>query len=215
MGNSIRVLCNADLAGVFEIGKDVSFTLTAVRNVKDPAKEATGKPGEKRDVLAFFAGQMHGFVRPLLLQHWGQDDPDIKVFGPMRRGKGWDKSTYLDYMRRAKYCLCPRGYEANSPRLGEAIFYKCVPVIISDTLLPPFFEILDWEAFSVVVPVKDIPRLKEILLSIPRERYLALQRGVQKVQKHFLWHPEPRRYDLFHMTLHSVWFNRVMQLRLR
>ena len=35
-----------------------------------------------------------------------------------------------------------------------------------------------------MVPVKDIPGLTEILLSIPRERYLALQRGVQNVQKH-------------------------------
>ncbi|CAA6671624.1 unnamed protein product [Spirodela intermedia] len=194
-GDSIRALCNADLMGAFEIGKDVSITLTPVRNAKNPVQN------------------MHGYVRPLLMQQWGKGDPDIKVFGPLRKGRRWDATTYVDSMRRTKYCLCPRGYEANSPRLAEAFFYECVPVIISDNFVPPFFDVLNWEAFSVVVPVKDIPRLKEILLSIPREKYLALQTGVRMVQRHFLWHSKPKRYDLFHTTLHSVWFNRVLQLR--
>ncbi|CAA7408726.1 unnamed protein product [Spirodela intermedia] len=215
MGDSIRALCNADLMGAFEIGKDVSITLTPVRNAKNPVQNVGGKPGEQRDLLAFFAGQMHGYVRPLLMQQWGKGDPDIKVFGPLRKGRRWDATTYVDSMRRTKYCLCPRGYEANSPRLAEAFFYECVPVIISDNFVPPFFDVLNWEAFSVVVPVKDIPRLKEILLSIPREKYLALQTGVRMVQRHFLWHSKPKRYDLFHTTLHSVWFNRVLQLRER
>ncbi|XP_078429018.1 putative glycosyltransferase At3g07620 isoform X2 [Wolffia australiana] len=216
MGSSIRALCNGDLSRAFELGKDVSVTLTSVRDVEDPARNAGGRPGEKRDLLAFFAGQMHGYVRPLLLQRWGDDkDPDIKVLGPLRKRGKWDKTTYINSMRRTKYCLCPRGYEANSPRLAEAFFYECVPVIISDNFVPPFFEVLNWEAFSVVVPVNDIPRLKEILLAIPREKYLALQYGVKKVQRHFLWHSKPERYDLFHMTLHSVWFNRVFQLRVR
>lgn len=45
----------------------------------------------------------------------------------------------------------------NSPRVVEAIFYECVPVIISDNYVPPFFEVLEWEAFSVFVAEKDIP----------------------------------------------------------
>ncbi|CAA7408725.1 unnamed protein product [Spirodela intermedia] len=210
MGDSIMAICNADVMGAFELGKDVSITLTPVRNAKNPLQNVGGKPGRNRDTLAFFAGQpSHGYVRPLLLQHWGNGDPDIKVFGSLPKGG----RTYAEHMKSSKYCLCPRGFEVNSPRLAEAFFYECVPVIISDNLVPPFFDVLNWEAFSVVVPVKDIPRLKEILQSIPRKKYLALQAGVKKVQRHFLWHNKPEKYDLFHTTLHSIWFNRVLQFR--
>ncbi|XP_078429016.1 putative glycosyltransferase At3g07620 isoform X2 [Wolffia australiana] len=211
MGDSIMAICNAEMNGAFELGKDVSITLTPVRHPRNPLQNVGGMPGRKRDTLAFFAGQMHGQVRPLLFQHWGENrDPDVQVFQRLPRGGG---RTYDEHMKRSRFCLCPSGYEVNSPRLAETFFYECVPVIISDNFVPPFFEVLNWEAFSVVVPVKDIPKLKEILQSIPRRKFLALQKGVKKVQRHFLWHLKPKRYDLFYMTLHSIWFNRVLQFR--
>lgn len=140
----------------------------------------------------------------------------MKVSGPLHprsggRGGGRKKTAaYVQYMKSSRYCICPRGYEVNSPRLVESIFYGCVPVIISDNFVPPFLEVLNWEAFSVAVPERDVPRLKEILVSIPRKRYLALQAGVSGVRQHFLWHHRPVKYDLFHMILHSVWLNRVL-----
>ncbi|CAA7402784.1 unnamed protein product [Spirodela intermedia] len=218
MGTSVRALCNADTTEDFVVGKDVSLPETNVRSVQDPARNLGGRPGRKRTLLAFFAGQMHGYLRPALLQHWG-DDPDMVILGPLPPSgsgggsKGKKAVNYAQYMKSSRFCVCPRGFEVNSPRVVEAIFYECVPVIISDNFVPPFFEVLDWGAFSVIIEEKDVPRLKEILLSISRPRYLALQTGVRKVQKHFLWHDQPTRYDLFHMILHSVWFNRVFQLR--
>ncbi|XP_028781083.1 probable glycosyltransferase At5g25310 isoform X2 [Neltuma alba] len=52
-------------------------------------------------------------------------------------------------------------------------------------------------------------------LEVTEEKYQALQLGVKKVQRHFQWHRSPAKYDLFHMILHSVWFNRVSQIRPR
>ncbi|KAG2238134.1 hypothetical protein Bca4012_079796 [Brassica carinata] len=94
--------------------------------------------------------------------------------------------TYVQHMNSSKYCLCPMGYEVNSPRIVEAIYYECVPIIIPDNFVLPFSELLDWSAFSVVVPEKEIPRLKEILLEIPMRRYLKMQMNMKMVQKHFL-----------------------------
>ncbi|GAB4852466.1 hypothetical protein Ancab_016661 [Ancistrocladus abbreviatus] len=110
------------------------------------------------------------------------------------------------FLRAASIASTLKGYEVNSLRVIEAIFYECVPVIISDNFVPPFFEVLNWKAFSGIVAEKDIPNLKDILLSIPEEKYLALQLAVRKVQQHFLWHAKPIKYDLFYMTLHSIWF---------
>ncbi|KAM4123652.1 hypothetical protein ACB094_01G173400 [Castanea mollissima] len=210
MSNCIRSLCNANVAKGFKIGKDTTLPVTYIRSVEDPVKDLGGRPPSQRYILAFFAGGMHGYVRPILLQYWENKKPDMKVFGPMPRDiEG--KKIYREYMKSSKYCICARGYEVHTPRVVESIFYECVPVIISDYYVPPFFEVLNWEAFSVFIQEKDIPNLRNILLSIPQEKYLAMQLRVKKVQKHFLWHKKPLQYDLFHMVLHSVWYNRVFR----
>ncbi|KAF3778051.1 putative glucuronosyltransferase [Nymphaea thermarum] len=113
--------------------------------------------------------------------------------------------SYVQHMKSSKFCICPMGYEVNSPRIVEAIYNECVPVIIADNFVLPFDDILNWSEFSVLVAEKDIPKLKDILMAIPLRRYIALQNNVKQVQKHFLWHSKPVKYDIFHMILHSVW----------
>ncbi|KAL0904077.1 hypothetical protein M5K25_026149 [Dendrobium thyrsiflorum] len=215
MDHSIRALCVADLGLGFQLGKDVCLPQTYVRSPKNPLKDLGGRPWNQRPILSFYAGSLHGNLRSILLKQWENKDPDMKIFSPSTFHAEKNKMNYIQYMKNSKYCICPRGYEANSPRLVESIFFECVPVIIADNYVPPFFEILNWEKFSVIVPEKDVPRLKEILLSIPESEYRELQIGVKKVQQHFLWHHKPVKYDLFHMILHSIWFNRVYNIKPR
>ncbi|CAH2078847.1 unnamed protein product, partial [Thlaspi arvense] len=210
--NTIKALCNADLSdGIFVPGKDVSLPETSIRNAGRPLRYiGNGNRVSQRPILAFFAGNLHGRVRPQLLKHWRNKDEDMKIYGPLPHNVA-RKMTYVQHMKSSKYCLCPMGYEVNSPRIVEAIYYECVPVVIADNFVLPFSEILDWSAFSVVVAEKEIPRLKEILLEIPMRRYLKMQMNVKMVQRHFLWSTKPRRYDVFHMILHSIWFNLLNQ----
>ncbi|KAL6847734.1 hypothetical protein ACP4OV_021862 [Aristida adscensionis] len=213
--NTIKALCNADLSeGVFIHGRDVSLPETVLRSPRRPLKNIGGKPAAKRSILAFFAGQMHGRVRPVLLKHWGGKDADIRIYnrGPHEVTRGM--MSYVGHMKSSKYCICPMGYEVNSPRIVEAIYYECVPVIIADNFALPFDDSLNWSEFSVVVPERDIPKLKEILLAIPQDRYITMRSNVKRVQRHFLWHASPVRYDIFHMILHSIWFSRVNQIQL-
>ncbi|KAL7187632.1 hypothetical protein ACSBR1_037653 [Camellia fascicularis] len=212
MAHCIRALCNSNIKEGFKFGKDVSLPASNVRSSQNPLKELGGHPPPQRQILAFFAGRMHGYLRPILLQYWNKD-PDMKIVGRMRRVKG--QMNYVQYMKSSKYCICPKGYEVSSPRVVESIFYECVPVIISDNFVPPLFEILNWESFAVFVPEKEIPNLKNILLSIPEKRYLEMHQSVKKVQQHFLWHTRPVKYDIFHMILHSIWHNRVFRIRPR
>lgn len=214
MGTSIRALCNADLRRGFQLGKDVSLPEIYIRSARNPLRDLGGNSADNRSTLAFYAGNLHGRLRPILLKHWENKDPDMKILGPMPPGVE-SKMIYIQHMKNSKYCICPRGYEVNSPRVVESIYYECVPVIISDNYVPPFFEVLNWEAFSVIIPEEDVPRLKDLLASISEEKYRLLQLGVRKVQKHFLWHNKPVKYDLFHMILHSIWYNRLHQLGIR
>ncbi|XP_059276768.1 probable glycosyltransferase At3g07620 [Lycium ferocissimum] len=214
MEHCIKALCNADVTLGFKIGRDVSLPETYVRSARNPLRDLGGKPPSQRKVLAFYAGNMHGYLRPILLEHWKDKDPSMEIFGPMPSGVA-SKMNYIQHMKSSKFCICPKGYEVNSPRVVEAIFYECVPVIISDNFVPPFFEVLNWDAFSLILAEKDIPNLRSILLSIPEKKYLDMQLAVRKVQRHFLWHAKPLKYDLFHMTLHSIWYNRVFQTKAR
>ncbi|KAJ8497743.1 hypothetical protein OPV22_008295 [Ensete ventricosum] len=213
--NTIKAVCNADASeGIFVSGRDVSLPETHIRTPKRPDSGIGGRPASERAILAFFAGQMHGRVRPVLVGHWGGRDEDMRIYEALPAAIA-RKMSYVEHMRSSKYCVCPMGYEVNSPRIVEAIHYECVPVIIADNFVLPFQEVLDWSAFSVVVAEKDIPRLKEILLGISGERYMAMQMNVKRLQKHFVWHGRPRKYDLFHMILHSIWFNRLNQIPLQ
>lgn len=212
MSNCIRALCNADITVGFKLGWDVSLPETFIRFARNPLREVGGKPPSERNILAFYSGNNHGYLRPLLLDHFKDRYPDMKIYGQMPRDVA-KRMSYIKHMKNSKYCLCPRGFEVNSPRIMEAISYECVPVIISDNFVPPFLEVLKWEAFSVLVPEEDLSKLREILVGISEERYLEMQLAVRKVQRHFLWHSRPLKYDLFHMTLHSIWMSRVFQTK--
>ncbi|VAH77824.1 unnamed protein product [Triticum turgidum subsp. durum] len=213
--NSIKALCNADSSeGIFTPGKDVSLPETTIRTPKRPLRYLGGLPISRRRILAFFAGNVHGRVRPVLLQHWGKgQDEDMRVYA-LLPGRVSRTMTYIDHMKNSRFCLCPMGYEVNSPRIVEALYYECVPVIIADNFVLPFSDVLDWSAFSVVVAEKDIPDLKRILQGISLRRYVAMHDCVKRLQRHFLWHARPLRYDLFHMILHSIWLSRVNHVQL-
>lgn len=211
MGNCIRSLCNSNLASGFKIGKDTTLPATYIRSAENPIKDLGGNPPSERPILAFFAGGMHGNLRPILLQHWLNKEPDMKIFGPMERDIE-SKAKYRTFMKTSKYCICARGYEVYSPRIVESIYYECVPVIISDNYVPPFFEFLDWGAFAVFVLEKDVVNLGGILRSISDDRYVKMQKRVKMVQQHFIWHKLPVKFDLFHMILHSIWNNRVLKV---
>ncbi|PWA70765.1 exostosin family protein [Artemisia annua] len=210
----IKALCNADVTMGFKIGRDVSLPECYVRSARNPHRDLGGKSASDRHIFAFYAGNMHGYLRKILLEYWENKDVDMKIMGPMPPGVA-SKMNYIEHMKSSKYCICPKGYEVNSPRVVEAIFYECVPVIISDNFVPPFFEVLNWDAFSIIVAEKDVPDLKSILAAITDEKYKELQYAVKKVQRHFLWNVKPLKYDLFHMTLHSIWYNRVFQFKPR
>ncbi|KAI3943377.1 hypothetical protein MKW92_011025 [Papaver armeniacum] len=188
MDNCIKVLCNANAARDFKIGKDLTLPEAQIRKVEDPLRDLGGKPSSKRSILAFLCRR----------NHW-KNDPDMKIYGELPRLN--NRKNYAQHMKSSlKYCICARGYEVNSPRVVEAIFYECA--------------CFDWEAFAVFVAEDDIPKLKDILLAIPEKKYREMHKRVKKVQQHFLWHSKPVKYDIFHMILHSVWLSRLNQIQL-
>ncbi|XP_071694177.1 probable glycosyltransferase At5g25310 [Rutidosis leptorrhynchoides] len=202
---SIRVLCNANSSEGFDPQKDVSLPEINLR-YGDIPKDLITPPqtSSPRPHLAFFAGGVHGPIRPILLNHWKGQDPDLQVYEYLPK-----HLDYYSFMLASKYCLCPSGYEVASPRIVEAVYAECVPVIISEHYVLPFSDVLKWEAFSIHVKVSEISRLKEILTSVPEEMYLRLKRNLRAVKRHFVLNQPAERFDVYHMILHSVWLRRL------
>ncbi|KAL3502609.1 hypothetical protein ACH5RR_037058 [Cinchona calisaya] len=200
---SIRALCNANTSEFFNPRKDVSFPEINLQT-GEIAGVTGGLPPSNRTVLAFFAGGYHGRIRPALFQHWKDKDDDIKVYEKLP-----DNISYHEMMKKSKYCLCPSGHEVASPRIVEAIYAECVPVLISQDYILPFSDVLDWNSFSVQVSVNELPNLKNILSGISEDRYRGLHNRVKQVQRHFLINDPPKRYDVFHMVVHSIWLRRL------
>lgn len=151
--------------------------------------------------LGFFAGSLNSPVREKLLEWWGNDSDIFVHFGRLDR-------SYAEELLNSKFCLHVKGYEVNTARIVDALFYGCVPVIIANNYDLPFADILDWKHFSVIVATLDIPLLKNILQGITQQEYLVLQSNVLKVRQHFQWHVSPVNFDAFYMVMYELWLRR-------
>ncbi|CAI9766349.1 unnamed protein product [Fraxinus pennsylvanica] len=202
--NSVRALCNANTSEGFDPSKDVS-----IPEINLPGGRMNGLIGgpspSRRTILVFFAGGLHGPIRPILLEHWEhKDDEDVQIHRYLPKSV-----SYSEMMRKSKYCICPSGYEVASPRMVEALYTGCVPVIIKDHYVAPFSDVLNWKSFAVEIPVVEIPNLKKILTGISKRQYIRMQRRGIQARRHFEVNSPPRRYDVFHMILHSIWLRRL------
>lgn len=207
--NAIRALCNANTSERFNPSRDVS-----IPEIHLPTGTTRGllggPPPSRRPVLVFYAGGVHGPIRPILLEHWeNTTEADVQIYKYLP-----SNMSYYGMMRKSRYCICPSGYEVASPRMVEGLYLGCVPVLIKDSYVIPFSDVLNWETFAVIVPVQDIPNLKKILTGIPMRDYVRLQRRGIQMRRHFEVNTPPRRYDVFNMILHSIWLRRL-NFRLR
>ncbi|KAL0311125.1 UNVERIFIED_CONTAM: putative glycosyltransferase [Sesamum angustifolium] len=196
-------LCNANTSEGFNPLKDVPLPEINL-NTGDMSGLLGGSPPSQRPILAFFAGRLHGRIRRILLKQWKGKDHDVQVYDELPRN-----ISYESMLRTSKFCLCPSGYEVASPRVVEAIYAECVPVLISKGYVPPLSDVLEWEEFSIAVAEEDIPNVKKILMGIPKEKYLRMHERLREVQRHFVMNGPPKRFDLFHMIVHSIWLRRL------
>lgn len=178
--NTVKALCNADSSeGIFTPGRDVSLPETTIRTPRRPLRYVGGLPVSRRSILAFFAGNVHGRVSRCS-SSTGATAATTTCGCTGRSGAVSRRMSYIQHMKNSRFCLCPMGYEVNSPRIVEALYYECVPVIIADNFVLPLSDVLDWSAFAVVVAEKDVPDLKKILQGITLRKYVAMHgcRGI-------------------------------------
>lgn len=93
---------------------------------------------------------------------------------------------YEVFMQSCKFSLVPRGRGLHSYRLIESMAWGAIPVIVADTYVLPFADIIDWSQFSVVVEEKDIAKLPAILRNYSDTQLDVMrERAWKAYQKHF------------------------------
>jgi hypothetical protein len=83
--------------------------------------------------------------------------------------------TYI--MSRSLFSLCPRGYGKTSFRINEALSMGSIPVYIYDEPWIPFFDLVDFNNYGILIKENDIPNLKDILLSLSEQKIKNLQKN--------------------------------------
>ncbi|KAI3852013.1 hypothetical protein MKW98_020012 [Papaver atlanticum] len=202
--NLIRVLCNANTSEGFHPIRDATLPEVNLKHGELGHPQLGNQPTMNRPILAFFAGRAHGYGRSELFRYWKDKDDEVQVYQNLPK-----QLNYTNLMTQSKFCLCPSGYEVASPRIVEAIYAGCVPVILSDHYVLPFSDVLNWSQFSIQIPVQRIPDIKVILKNISMADFQKMQIRVMQVKRHFVLNRPAQRFDLLHMVLHSVWLRRL------
>ncbi|XP_058226331.1 probable glycosyltransferase At5g03795 [Rhododendron vialii] len=200
LNNAIQVTCSSSYSQKLYVShKDVALPQVWPR--PDPDDRVLNTP-DARDILVFFAGRkQNARVREKLIALWG-NETSMAIYSNNR------SLPYEEGFRRSRYCLSVKGYEVNTARVSDAIHFGCIPVIISDYYDLPLNNVLDWSKFSVIINEQDVEFLKEILLSISEETYLAMYNNLYLVRRHFAWHTPPENFDSFYMTAYQLWLRR-------
>eukprot|EP00050_Salpingoeca_kvevrii_P019248 m.84042 g.84042 ORF g.84042 m.84042 type:complete len:449 (-) comp8328_c0_seq1:133-1479(-) len=193
--NAIALVNTADLADPFFVAhKDIALpphvgdgcpTCTQGSGMRPaPLPEQWPIPLD-RPFLAFFAGTLNrGTVRPKLKSLF-TDDADIRLAEAILAPE-----HYHHMLLHSKFCLVPRGHRVWSPRLLDAVWFGCIPVIIADGYSLPQATVIPWSEMAVLLPERSLPSLKQLLSALASQsNALARKQALLAQYRHLLTWP--------------------------
>ncbi|KZO95642.1 glycosyltransferase family 47 protein [Calocera viscosa TUFC12733] len=153
------------------------------------------RPSRERKVLASFSGTYWGVggisrrkltcPRTLSLPTY----PVLQSQHTLRTvwGPGGAQPGYLELLGDSIFCPVPEGVAGWSPRLVDAVYAGCIPVLVGRATQHAFWDLLDWAQFSLTVEREDLQRLESVLLGYTMEEVERMQRALLKVREAFVY----------------------------
>lgn len=74
-----------------------------------------------------------------------------------------------------------------SPRVNDALYAGCIPVLIAEATHYPFASMIDWSQISVRIHPTELDQTEKILNEIPLERIEQLQANIVALRDAFLY----------------------------
>jgi len=96
------------------------------------------------------------------------------------------QDVFLDMTPKSKFALAPRGYGRSSFRFFEIFKLGTIPVYIyNDANWLPFQDRIDYSKLCIVIHVSKMSELPNILESVTREQYQAMQDYYKSIETYF------------------------------
>ena len=113
-----------------------------------------------RDIFASFLGCIFGRhpIREKMFSHLHQKE-GYAIF------EKTNFFTFKDVMERSIFALCPRGYGKTSFRINEALNLGAIPVYMYDDPWIPFFDLIDFKEYGILIHESEVEKTDEILKS--------------------------------------------------
>lgn len=105
-----------------------------------------------------------------------------KPWNYTRRCEESTEYKYPEILQDATFCLVIRGARLGSPALSDALMAGCIPIMVADGYVMPFFYVLDWIRASVQVREDDLGKVMQTVGNYSMDRVHAMRRQVL-----FLW----------------------------
>ncbi|XP_047485553.1 exostosin-2-like [Penaeus chinensis] len=109
------------------------------------------------------------------------------------RCRGSDMYQYPQILNDAKFCLVIRGGRLGQTTLYDAMQAGCVPIIIADSYVLPFSEVIDWKEAAVQIYEEDLPTLMQTIKTDISEKRL------EEMHKQVLW-----LYEKYFSTMEAI-----------
>lgn len=86
---------------------------------------------------------------------------------------------FPNVLTRGEFCLVIRGVRLAQLALLESLASRCIPVIVADSIVLPFSEVLDWTLASIRVREVDLHKTVAVLREVTKEKRIELRRQGQ------------------------------------
>ncbi|KAK7031516.1 glycosyltransferase family 47 protein [Favolaschia claudopus] len=106
--------------------------------------------------------------------------------GPVNLTTRWTNplshADYVAILNNTIFCAVPAGVAGWAPRIEDAIYAGCIPVMFDDDSHLPFWELLDWRKFSVRIFTHQVQYLERILMSYSLREIQRMQTNLLHVR---------------------------------
>ena len=153
------------------------------------------KPSYSKGVRQAIATQFSNITDWIIFERYGLLNDDMKHF-------------YSHLMGNSKFCLAPEGLFAFTPRISEAMRSGCIPVIISDSFVPPFSKMLDYSSFALHLSPKNLTSLPGLIRSVSSRKIVYMQNLLRSALIHLQYNSPPQPGDAFFMIMNELYIKK-------
>jgi glycosyltransferase involved in cell wall biosynthesis len=138
------------------------------------------KINRDKDIFASFVGAISGRhkIRERINELLSQKDGFF-----ISQSNGFN--NFKEIMERSIFSLCPRGYGKTSFRINESLNLGSIPVYIYDEPWVPFYNLIDFKEYGVLIHENEIDNIEKILRSYSQDDINRMRYTGEKAYEEF------------------------------